>query len=137
MKKLLLALVIILIAYSAQAKDIAYQELGRIGSLDTALKTISYNVPYQNCDTSVVMVEVSDTLTIESAILEVSSINGYKVSSDTLLSSTTISGGVKAIAVSALPYKSIYTKHKLIIKLKGKTYKKASAIFTMIYLKEN
>lgn len=136
MKKLLLTFAMIFTMYSAQS-EVIYNELGRVSNLDTLTKVLDYNVPYKSCDSSVILVEVTDTLTIESAVLEVMSVNGYKATSDTLLSATTISGGIRAIALSSFPYQSIHTRYRVVIKLKGKTAKKASAIFTMIYIKEN
>lgn len=137
MKKLLFVLLTILTCYSVQATEVIFHDLGKVSQLDTASKSVSYIIPYKSCDSVSIVSEVTDTLTIESVVVEILSLNGIRVKTDTLLSSTTVNGGVKAIPFNALPYEQLYTNFRVNIKFKGKTYKKASANFYLVYIKEN
>ena len=137
MKKILVMSLMVLISYMASATEVIYHDLGRVQQLDTNFKTNSYVIPYKSCDSVSIVCEVTDTLTIESVVVDILSIGGIKVKSDTLLSSTTINGGVRAIPFRALPYDKLYINYRVHIKFKGRTYKKASANFYLVYIKEN
>lgn len=137
MKKILVMSLMVLISYVASATEIIYHDLGRVQQLDTNFKTNSYVIPYKSCDSVSIVCEVTDTLTIESVVVDILSIGGIKVKSDTLLSSTTINGGVRAIPFRALPYDKLYINYRVHIKFKGRNYKKASANFYLVYIKEN
>ena len=137
MKKLLVVFLTILTCYSVQATEVIFHNLGKVSQLDTASRSVSYVIPYKSCDSVSIVSEVTDTLTIESVVVEILSLNGIKVQSDTLLGSTVVNGGVKAIPFIALPYDKLYTNYRVHIKFKGKTYKKATANFYLVYIKEN
>ena len=137
MKKLLVVFLTILTCYSVQATEVIFHNLGKVSQLDTASRSVSYVIPYKSCDSVSIVSEVTDTLTIESVVVEILSLNGIKVQSDTLLGSTVVNGGVQAIPFIALPYDKLYTNYRVHIKFKGKTYKKASANFYLVYIKEN
>lgn len=137
MRKVILFLLVLITVATASATDVTYATFGSVNPLDTAYRTNSYNLMYKSCDSSVIVIEAKDTLTVESVVVEIMSMNGVKVKSDTLLSATTINGGVKAIAFKPLPYSKLYTMFKLIIRAKGKTFRKAQINSYIVYIKED
>ena len=137
MKKLLVVFLALIAVCSVQATEVIFHDLGKVKQLDTNSRTISYVIPYKSCDSVAIVFEVTDTLTIESVVVDILSLGGIKVKSDTLLGSTAVNGGIKAIPFRALPYDKLYTNFRVNIKFKGKTYKKATANFYLVYIKEN
>ena len=79
MKKLLGVFLALLAVSSVQATEVIFHNLGKVSQLDTASRSVSYVIPYEQ----------------------------------------------------------LYTNFRVNIKFKGKTYKKASANFYLVYIKEN